>query len=335
MPAATPQQQLSQIIMAYWHSQAVYVAAELGIADLLKDGPRGIADLAAATHTHADSLFRLLRALASIGVFAETVPRTFAMTPLAEGLRSDAPQSQRALARMMGAEQYQAWGDLLYSVQTGHKAFDRMFGKPIFDWLAEHPDKAEIFDGAMTGIHGRETGAVIEAYDFSGIRVLADVGGGNGSNLIAVLQANPQLRGMLFDLPHVVERARPHFEDAGVAERCTLQGGSFFESVPGGADAYLMRHIIHDWDDELSRTILRNIRKVIPAEGKLLIVEAVIPPGNDPFPIKFLDLTMLTIPGGKERTRQEYETLFRESGFSLARIVPTATDMSVIEGTPS
>ena len=321
--------------MAYWHSQAVYVAAELGIADLLKDGPRSIADLAAATQTHADSLFRLLRALASIGVFSETSPKTFALTPLAEGLRSDLPQSQRALARMMGAEQYQAWGDLLYSVQTGNKAFDRMFGKPIFDWLAEHPDKAEIFDGAMSGIHGRETGAVIDAYDFSGIRVLADVGGGNGSNLIAILQANPQLRGMLFDLPHVVARARPHFEDAGVADRCTLQGGSFFESVPAGADAYLMRHIIHDWDDELSRTILRNVRKVIPAHGKLLIVEAVIPPGNDPFPIKFLDLTMLTIPGGKERTREEYETLFRESGFSLARIVPTATDMSVIEARPA
>jgi hypothetical protein len=249
-------------------------------------------------------------------------------------LRSDVPQSQRALARMMGAEQYQTWGDLLYSVQTGEKAFDRRFGKPIFDWLAEHPDKAEIFDGAMTGIHGRETGAVIDAYDFSDTRVLADVGGGNGSNLIAVLQANPQLRGMLFDLPHVVERARLHVEAAGLTDRCTLHGGSFFEAVPAGADAYLMRHIIHDWDDELSRTILWNIRKVIPADGKLLIVEAVIPPGNDPFPMKFLDLTMLTIPGGKERTREEYETLFRESGFALSRIVPTATDMSVIEGRP-
>jgi hypothetical protein len=335
MPEVTPSQQLSQLIMAYWHSQAVYVAAELGIADLLKDGPRPVADLAAATHTHPESLFRLLRALASIGVFAETSPQTFALTPLAQGLRSDAPQSQRALARMMGAEQYQAWGDLLYSVQTGKKAFDRRFGKPIFDWLAEHPDKAEIFDGAMTGIHGRETGAVIDAYDFSDIRVLADIGGGNGSNLIAILQANPRLRGMLFDLPHVVERARPRIEAAGLADRCTLASGSFFESVPAGADAYLMRHIIHDWDDELSRMILRNIRKVIPADGKLLIVEAVIPPGNDPFPIKFLDLTMLTIPGGKERTREEYETLFTESCFTLSRIVPTATDMSVIEARPA
>lgn len=330
-----PQQQLGRVITAYWHSQAVYVAAELGIADLLADGPRGVDQLAEATGSHADSLFRLLRALASIGIFEETEPRVFAITPLADALRSDAPQSQRDLARMMGAEQYQAWGDLLYSVQTGRIAFDRRFGKPIFDWLAEHPEKARIFDAAMTGIHGRETGAVLAAYDFGGIRTLADIGGGNGSNLSAILQAHPDMQGMLFDLPHVVERAEPHLEAAGVADRCRSIGGSFFESIPSGADAYLLRHIIHDWDDEKSLTILRHVRSVIPDHGRLLVIEAVIPPGNEPFPMKFLDLTMLTIPGGKERSREEYEDLFRSAGFELSRIVPTETDMSVIEGRPN
>lgn len=334
MPPANPQQQLAQVITAYWQSQAVYVAAELGIADLLADGPQPVDELARATGSHADALFRLLRALASIGIFEETEPRVFRLTPLADGLRSDAPQSQRDLARMMGSEQYQAWGDLLYSVQTGKIAFDRRFGKPIFDWLAEYPEKARIFDAAMTGIHGRETGAVLAAYDFSGIRTLADIGGGNGTNLTAILQAHPEMQGLLFDLPHVVERARPRVESARVAERCQLIGGSFFESIPAGADAYLLRHIIHDWDDDKSLTILRHIRSVIPADGRLLVIEAVIPPGNDPFPMKFLDLTMLTIPGGKERSREEYEQLLNSAGFELARIVPTATDMSVIEGRP-
>jgi len=333
--AIPPAQQLGQIITGYWQSQAVYVAAELGIADLLNGGPKPVSELAAATETDPDALFRLLRALASVGVFTETSAKTFALTPMAEMLRSDAPQSMRSLARMAGGEQFQAWADLLYSVRTGKTAFDRRFGVPVFDFLAANPEQAQIFDGAMVGIHGRETAAVIKAYDFGPIKTLADIGGGNGSNLSAILQANPSMRGILFDLPHVVERARPEITIAGVSDRCQLVGGSFFEDVPAGPDAYLMRHIIHDWDEEKCQTILRCIRRRIPADGRLLIVESVIPPGNEPFSAKFLDLTMLAIPGGKERTREEYDALLSSAGFRLSRIVPTTTEISVIESVPA
>lgn len=329
-----PTAQLGQMITGYWQSQAIYVAAELGVADLLGDGPRPISELAERTQAEPEALFRLLRALASVGIFVETSPQTFGLTPLAELLRSDAPESMRSLARMAGGEQFQAWGDLLYSVRTGRTAFEHRFGVPVFDFLAANPEQARIFDGAMVGIHGRETAAVIDAYDFSGVRLLADIGGGNGSNLVAILQAQPQLRGVLFDLPHVVEHARPNIERAGVSNRCEAVGGSFFEDVPPGADAYLMRHIIHDWNDEQSLTILRCIRRRITAEGRLLIIEAVIPPGNEPFQSKFLDLTMLAIPGGKERTREEYDRLLSAAGFRLSRIVPTVTEMSVIESVP-
>ena len=329
-----PAQQLGQIITAYWQSQAVYVAAELGIADLLRDGPRHADRLAEQTDSDADALFRLLRALASIGVFTETAPGTFGLTPMAELLLSDASGSQRDLARMAGGEQFQAWGHLLYSVRTGSPSFDHVFGMPVFDFLAANPEQARVFDGAMVGIHGRETAAVLEAYDFSGIQALADIGGGNGSKLIAILQAHPRLRGVLFDQPHVVERARTAIADAGLRDRCEIEGGNFFEDVPGGADAYLMRHIIHDWDDDKSRTILDCIRRRIPEDGRLLLVESVIPPGNDAFGAKFLDLTMLAIPGGKERTRDEYERLLSSAGFTLVRVVPTRTEISVIEATP-
>ncbi len=184
----------------------------------------------------------------------------------------------------------------------------------------------------MTGIHGRETGAILDAYDFSGIDVIADIGGGNGSKITAILQKYPDMRGILFDLPHVVERARPNIEAAGLGERCQLVIGDFFESVPSGADAYVMRHIIHDWDDDKTLTILKNCHAVMSRRNKLLLVESLIPPGNDPFMGKFLDLTMMLIPGGKERTEDEYRQLYDQAGFDLLRIVPTNTEVGVIEG---
>ena len=324
--------QLDQMITGYWTSQAIYAAAKFGIADLLKDGPRNVDDLAGATSTNADSLYRLLRALASIGVFIESSPKEYSLTPLAEPLRSDVEGSKRALALMSGDEQFRAWAEIDYSIQTGNTSFDKVFGKPIFDYLSEKPDKARIFDAAMTGIHGRETGDVLDAYEFSEVKILADIGGGNGTNITTILKHNPTMKGILFDLPHVVERARGRVADAGVADRCELLDGNFFESVPDGADTYFMRHIIHDWDDEKSLTILRNCHAVMPADGRLLVVESVIPPGNDRFAGKFLDLVMLLIPGGKERTESEYRTLFNEAGFELSRIVPTATELSIIEG---
>lgn len=325
------QQQLGRMITGYWTSQAIYAAAKFGIADLLNDGPRSVEDLAAASSTDPGALYRLLRALASIDIFEETAPRTFSLTPLAEALKSDAEGSARALALMSGGEQFRAWADIAWSIQTGNTAFEKVFGQPLFEYLGKNPEQARIFDGAMTGIHGRETADVLEAYDFSGVRLLADIGGGNGLSLSAMLQHHPQMRGVLFDLPHVVEAARPHVEQAGVADRCDLVGGSFFEEVPPGADVYFLRHIIHDWDDEKSQIILRNCHAAMPADARLLVVESVIPPGNEPFAGKFLDLVMLLIPGGKERTREEYEALFDQAGFELQRVIPTRSELSVIE----
>jgi ubiquinone/menaquinone biosynthesis C-methylase UbiE len=319
------------MITGYWISQAIYAAAKFGVADHLKDGSRTIEQLAADTSTNADALYRLLRALASIGIFAEGPPRQFSLTPMAEALQSDIPGSKRALALMSGDEQFRAWAEIEYSIQTGKKAFDKVFGKPIFEYLGDHLDKARIFDAAMVGIHGRESRAVHDAYDFSKIGTLADIGGGNGSQLIALLQSHPTMKGILFDLPHVIDRAKAQIESAGLSNRCRLVAGDFFQNVPDGADAYFMRHIIHDWEHEKSLTILRNCHRAMPAHGKLLLVESVIPPGNEPFGGKFLDLVMLLIPGGKERTKSEYQTLFEKAGFTLSKIVPTSTEVSIIE----
>jgi ubiquinone/menaquinone biosynthesis C-methylase UbiE len=320
------------MLTGYWITQALYVAAKLGIADLLTAGPRSPDDLAQVTKSHAPALYRLLRALASVGVFAEDGQGRFSLTPLAECLRSDVPGSQRALAIMTGEEHYRAWGELLYSVQTGQTAFDKLYGMPVFDFLSRNPEQAKVFDAAMVGVHGRETAAMLDAYDFSGIATLADIGGGNGSLLTTVLKRHPAMRGILFDLPGVTERARGNLQAAGLADRCQVIGGNFFESAPAGADAYLMRHIIHDWDDEKATRILQNVHRVMGKEGRLLVVEGVIPHGNEPSFGKLLDLTMLVIPGGKERTEEEYRKLFEAGGFHLTRIVPTKAEVSVVEG---
>lgn len=324
-------QQLDQMITGYWTSQAIYAAAKLGIADLLVDNPQTAAQLAAATDTNAGALYRVLRALASIGIFEENEQQEFTLTPMAEFLRSDVPGSKRALAMMSGDEQFQCWSEIMYSVKTGKTSFDKVFGQPIFEYLSQHEDKGQIFDQAMMGIHGRETGEIMQAYDFSGIQTLVDVGGGNGSNITHILQQYPEMQGILFDLSHVVERAQPHIEAAGLSERCEIVGGNFFEAVPGNADAWFMRHIIHDWDDEKSLTILKNCHTAMPADAKLLVVESVIPAGNEPFAGKFLDLVMLMIPGGKERMAEEYRSLFAEAGFELTRIIPTESELSIIE----
>ncbi|QDT44465.1 Multifunctional cyclase-dehydratase-3-O-methyl transferase TcmN [Gimesia alba] len=332
MTETAPHQQLDQMITGYWSSQAIYAAASLGIADLLAEGPQTAEQLATATETNAGALYRLLRALASVDIFIENEQKEFALTPLAEYLRSDVPGSKRALAMMTGDEHFQAWGEILYSIRTGKTSFDKVFEKPFFEYLPEHPDKAQIFDKAMTGIHGRETDVILQSYDFSEMKTLLDIGGGNGSNITSILHKYPEMKGTLFDLPHVVERAQPHIEQSGLGDRCGLIGGSFFESVPQGADVYFMRHIIHDWDDEKSLTILRNCRAAMPENSKLLIVESVIPAGNDPFAGKFLDLVMLLIPGGKERTAEEYQSLLEQAGFKLTRIIPTESELSIIEG---
>ena len=322
---------LAHLLSGYWHTQAISVAARLDIATLLKDGPRSAEDLAQATGTHPQALYRLIRALATLGIFAEDDQRRFKLTPLAECLLNPAT---KAMAIMRGGFQYHAWGELLYSIQTCKSGFEKVYGQPIFDYFAENPDLGKLFDQAMTGVHGKETEAMLEAYDFSGIKTLADIGGGNGSVLTAVLKKNPAMKGILFDLPGVAARTRDTILAAGLDNRCQVVEGSFFEAIPSGADAYLMRHIIHDWDDEKSLAILRNCRQAAGSRGKLLLVEGVVPQGNEPSVSKFFDLAMMVGPGGMERTEAEYRVLFEKAGFRLTRIVPTRTWVSVIEGEP-
>lgn len=331
--ATAPPPSLMQMASGFWISQSVYVAAKLGLADLLRDGPRSSEELARQTKTDPLSLFRLLRTLASVGVFAQNAAGTFEITPLAQGLL-EGPGSAKAAILMMGEEHYRSWGELLHCVRTGATAFEKIYGKPIFDYLSEHPEQAKIFDAAMTSIHGHETQAMIEAYDFAKIGTLVDVGGGNGGLLCTVLEQTPGLRGVLYDLPSVVERATKSIEARKLSSRCSAVGGSFFESVPAGGDAYLLRHIIHDWYDDKASIILKNCRKAMKPEGRLLVIETVVPPGNDPGFVKLLDLNMLVIPGGMERTEEEYRSLYASCGFRLDRVIPTRAEVSILEGTP-
>ena len=329
---SAPPQQLNQLICGYWHSQCVYVAAKLGIADLLANGPLSVDDLAQRTGTHRPSLFRLLRALASLDVFAEEPGQRFRLTPGAELLRRDVPGSQWAMAIMMGEEHFRAWSELLYSVRTGKIGFDKVFGQPVFEFLSQNSEQAAIFDKAMVGVHGRETSAMLDAYDFSAFASVADIGGGNGTTLSGILKKHAKIHGTLFDLPGVIQRAGTAVAAAGLSDRIHLVAGDFFESVPAGADAYVLRHIIHDWEQEKAIRVLTNVRQAIAEKGRVLVVESVIPPGNEPFFGKLLDLTMLVIPGGQERTADEYLDLFGKAGLRLVRIVPTTTEVSLIEG---
>ena len=235
---------------------------------------------------------------------------------------------------MMGEEHYAAWGQLLHCLKTGQNAFERIYGEPVFDWLAKHPEQAKIFDEAMVGVHGRETGAMLDAYDFSQIDVVADVGGGNGSLLRGLLSRYPKMRGMLCDLPGVIERATATLSPSEPDNRLKPLVTDFFREVPSGADAYLLRHIIHDWNDEQAVRILRNVRRAMADDGRLLLIESIILPGNEPDFGKLLDLNMLVIPGGKERTRAEFEALYSAAGFRLSQTFDTASGVSVIEGRP-
>jgi hypothetical protein len=330
-----PAAQIFQMAGGYVISKAIFAVAELAVADHLKDGPHTADEIAKATGTHAPSLYRLLRFLASLGFFVEEAEQRFSLTPLGAALQSDDPGCARSTARMIaGSGMWGGWGGFLHSVKTGETGFEKTFGQPIFDYLSTRPEEASVFNEAMIGIHGAEPPAVAAAYDFSGIQTLVDVGGGTGNLLTTVLAANPGLKGVLYDLPHVAAEAQSQIERKNLSDRCEIVSGSFFESVPSGGDAYMMSHIIHDWDEEKCVQILQNCRQAIPDDGRLLLVEMVVPPGNDFHPSKFLDLIMLTIPGGKERTEKEYAELFSKAGFSLTRVVPTASPVSVVEAQP-
>ena len=330
-----PPVQLMQILFGYAPARAISVAAELHIADHLTDGAKTAEELSIKTNSHPHSLYRLLRACASVGVFSEDKDKCFSLSPMADFLRSDNPQSLRGFAEMTAhEEQFQTWSGLTYSVQTGLPAFDKVHGMPLFDFYTTHPKSGQIFNDAMTSMSLGSGMAVIQAYDFTGIKNLVDIAGGHGFLLASILQKYTSMTGVLFDTQAVVDEAKALLQQHGVTERCQTVGGNFFESVPAGGDAYIMKHIIHDWNDEECVNILKNCRKGITENGKLLVIEMVVPEGNEPSLSKLLDLQMLVVLPGCERTEAEYKTLFARAGFQLTQIVPTMSPYSIIEGVP-
>lgn len=330
----SPSMQTMQIIWpGAMAAQAMYAAAKLGIADALKDGPRAIDDLAHATETHGPSLRRLLRALTSLGVFAESTEGKFKNTDLSDSLRSDHPESVRAWAIFLGAPFiWKTWMDLCETVRTGQPAANRVYGKPFFAHLAEHSDDAAVFNAAMSAGSDMIGPLIVSAYDFSRFQHIVDVGGGHGALLHAILSTNPDLHGLLYDLPAVIAGAAL-LRRGPIAGRCELLGGDFFEAVPGGADAYVLKGIIHDWNDDDALTILKNCRRAIRHDGRLLLLETILEPSNESDLGKFMDVLMLTLVGGRERTEADFRTLLREAGFSLTRIIP-AGPSSIIESQP-
>lgn len=335
-PASPPPAEiLGQMIFGKCVTMALSVAAKLRIADKIASGAKSADELGKETQTHGPTLYRVLRALAGVGVFSESADGKFSLTPMGELLRSAVPGSMRGMADFVGDKwSWDAWGDLMYSVRTGKTAFDHVFGEPCFDYLAKHPAESETFNEAMTGLSGMVAPAVAEAYDFSKFGTIIDVGGGHGRLLSEVLKANPKVKGIVFDAPHVAAGATDAIAKAGLADRCRAEGGDFFKAVPAGGDAYLMMHIIHDWPDDLAITILKNCRKGVNAGGKLLVVDSVVAPPNVPDPAKILDLEMLVLPSGKERSEKEFATILAAAGWRLNRVVPTKSPKSIIEGVP-
>jgi hypothetical protein len=322
-----------QLASGRWVAHIVGVAAELGLADQIQQAPQTAEQLAHEKGLHAPSLYRLLRALASLGIFTEQADGRFAQTPMSDALRSDVPYSMRGMVRMVNRPwSIQAWTQLEHALRTGESAFEHVHGQQGFDYLLAHPNEMEIFADAMGSFTAQVGAAVAEAYDFSGLQTIADIGGSHGVVLAVLLARYPHLRGVLFDLPPVVNGARSQLAARGVAARVELVGGSFFESVPPGADAYLLKHILHDWNDDDCVRILKNVHAAARPGAKLLLVEAVLEPGNTPQFAKMLDIEMLVIThGGRERSLPEWKLLLEASGFSFSRVVPTTAPTSILE----
>ena len=332
MAPPKPFDALRQLIGGCLVSQLLYVVAKLGIADHLAAGPRTASELAAAADVHPQALYRVLRALASLGVFTEDAGGRFSLTAIAGPLRRDAPDSLQAFALLWGETLWPACGALLHSVRTGQPAFEHLHGMGVFEYLHQHPQSAEIFDQAMTNLTRVLAPAVVAACDFQPTASVVDVGGGQGTLLAAALKANPGLRGVLYDRAEVLASARRNLAAEGVLDRCELVRGDFFGSVPKDGDAYLLKDILHDWDDARAVAILTNCARAMSPAAKLLVVERSLPGDNAPGPGKLVDITMLAVTGGRERSEAEYADLFRRAGLRLVRVAPTASEMLVFEG---
>jgi len=338
-PDPPPPAQLLQLATGYFTARAVYVAAVLGIADLLDGRVRDAADLARETGTHAPTLYRLLRALAAAGVLEHTDDDRFALTPVGATLRARAPDSTRPGVLMFHHPMFwRSWEELLYSVRTGRPALDEVFGKPVFEYLATTPDAAAAYDGGMTGLNKAIIPAIVRAGDFARFGSVVDVAGGHGSLLAAILEAAPRARGILVDLAHVTEVAQRNFAERGLAERAEVVTGNMFESVPAGGDAYVLKWILHDWDDAACVAILKNVRAAIGPEGRLLIVDRVLPERAEASlamrTVMMADLLMLIHLTGRERTEREFRALLEASDFRLVQVRPTGTQLAVIEAAP-
>jgi ubiquinone/menaquinone biosynthesis C-methylase UbiE len=320
-----------QMVSGYWISQAIYVAAKLGIADLLNEKSLTAGELAKATATHPETLYRLLRGLSSVGIFSEGTEQQFTLTPLGAALQSG-KGSIRALAIHLGeTPSWRAWGELLHSVQTGETAFVHANGAEVFPYYGEHPESKEPFDAAMTEYSETVSEAVTKTYDFSHCKKIVDVGGGHAGLLSAILKTYANVEGVVFDQPATIEGARRRIEQKGLEKRCEVAGGDFFQEVPTGGDAYILKAILHDWDDERALSILKNIHRAMQPGGKLLLVETVIPANGEPSFSKLFDLHMLVMTGGRERTEAEYAELLRKAGFRLNKITTTEILVDIVE----
>ncbi|HKE74928.1 MAG TPA: methyltransferase [Acidimicrobiales bacterium] len=331
-PQPPPEARLIGLTTAAWVAQALNVVAALGVADHLADGPRTVDELAAAVGADGPSLYRVLRVLADVEVVAELDGRRFALAELGEPLRRDAPVSLRAWAEMAGAPFHmQALTDLVGAVRTGEPAFERVHGRQAFDWLRDHPAEWALLNDAMTGASSPAVAEVLTAYDFSAAGTVIDVGGGHGVLLAALLQAHPHLHGVVYDLPEVVAGAAPRLDGAGVGARASAVGGDFFRSVPTGADVHVLANIIHDWDDDRAVRILANCRAALNPGGRVLLGEALLPDGPGPSLAKLVDLEMLVMGTGRQRSEVDYRALFRRAGLELVGIGPSNPMYSVVE----
>lgn len=328
-------QVMIQMLAGAWVTRAVATAARLGIADQLATGPRTAEELARKSGANAGAVKRLMRALSGLGVFAPAEGGRYGLTELSELLREDSPKS---LKHMFIAEtdtvHWRSWERALEAVQTGLPRPEPVFGLPAFDYYAQNPEEGEQFGRAMAAVSGFASKAVLDAYDFGWVRTLCDVGGGNGSMALAILGRYPQARGIVADLPYIEAQARDKIRDAGLADRCRFEAADFFEGVPAGADAHILKFVLHDWNDEDSLRLLKNCRSAIAADGRLLVLEVIVPDENRPDFSHLMDLNMLVMTGGLERTTKEYERLLARADFRLARLVPTASPFSLIEAKP-